>query len=110
MRYLNESLDVDWDEHIARFHGHTDSLTVHVTSFVKFMSVLDVIHDDAMMKMFVCTLENEALDWFENLRRGGISTFAGLIKAFCEHWDLSYGKEEKVEDLVEACQDKEGEI
>jgi len=45
------------------------------------MSNLDVVHEDAM-KIFVATFGDEAMDWFDNLDRKEISSFAGLIEAF----------------------------
>jgi hypothetical protein len=84
------------DEHIAKFHGHNDSTTLHITSFMKVISDFDVVHEDVMMKMFALTLEDFAEIWFENLGRKEISSFAGLIKAFHKHWDPSYEEEERL--------------
>lgn len=61
LRYPNELPDLDWDENIAKFHGYKGSTTLHVTSFMKSISDLDVVHKDVIMKMFVYSLENEAV-------------------------------------------------
>jgi hypothetical protein len=45
----------------VRFHGHIDSATLHVFHQIYSRSC-DVVLEDILMKMFVCTLENEALD------------------------------------------------
>jgi hypothetical protein len=108
--YPIEFTSIDLDEHGISFHGYTDSTTLHVTSFMKLMSDLDVVHKDAMMKNCVATFDDEAMDWFENLGRKEISSFTCLIQAFCKQWDPSYEVEQRFEDLVETCQDKEKKI
>ena len=60
-----------------RFHEYVDSATLHVPSFMKLMSNLDVIHNDVMMKIFVATFENKLMGWFGNLGRKEISSFYG---------------------------------
>jgi hypothetical protein len=40
----------------------SDSATLHVTSFIELISDLNVVHEDVMMKMFVLTLEDDALN------------------------------------------------
>jgi hypothetical protein len=52
-----------------------------------------------MTNMFVCTLEDEAMDWFEFCSLEEISSLARLIEAFCKHLDK---EEESVEDLIYA--------
>jgi hypothetical protein len=74
---------------------------LHVTSFIEFISRFNVVHEDVMMKMFVCTLEDEVLEWFYDCSPKEISSLAGLIRAFCKHWDVSYEeKEESIEDYA----------
>ena len=51
------------------FHEYVDSATLHVPSFMKLMSDLDVVHDNVMMKIFVATFENKLMVWFESLGR-----------------------------------------
>ena len=43
-----------------------------------------------MMKIFLMTLEDDALEWFYDCIMKEISSLLGLIKAFCKVWDLGY--------------------
>jgi hypothetical protein len=56
------SLIVDLNELGMSFHVHIDSATSHVTSFMKLMSDLGVVHEDTMMKFVVASLVDEAMD------------------------------------------------
>jgi hypothetical protein len=46
-----------------------------------------------MMKMFVLTLEDDAMEWFDDCSPKEISSFAGLIKAFASIGILVMKKE-----------------
>jgi hypothetical protein len=52
------------------------------------------------MMTFACTLEDEALEWYENLGRKEISSLADFIKVFLKHWDPHY-EEDKYEKVFE---------
>ena len=43
-----------------------------------------------MMKIFLITLEDDALEWFYDCITKDISCLLGLIKSFCKIWDLGY--------------------
>ena len=43
-----------------------------------------------MMKMLVCTLEDEALGWLEFCSPSELYSFVGMFGAFCKHWDPSF--------------------
>jgi hypothetical protein len=67
--YPNEFAQVYLDEHNIIFHGHTNSTTLHVTSFRKLMLDLDVVHEDVMMKFFLTSLDDKAMHWFGDLSK-----------------------------------------
>lgn len=60
--YQNEFDHVDLDEHGISFHGHINSTTLHVTSFMKLMSYLEVVHQDGILRFFVASLDVDVLD------------------------------------------------
>jgi len=87
---------------IGLFHGYHDSTLLHVTSFIEVMAYFHIFHEDVRMMTFTCTLEDEALEWYETLGRKEISSLADFIEVFIKHYDPHYeeGKYEKVfEDL-----------
>ena len=68
---------------------------------------LDVVHEDAMMNFFVSSLDDDVMNWFRDLGKGNISSYASLIESFSKQSDPNFKEEETLEDLVEACQVKE---
>lgn len=65
------------------FHGHTDLATLHVTSFMKLVPYLGVVHEDTM-SFFEASLVDETIYWFNNLGGKEISSFADLVKDFSQ--------------------------
>jgi hypothetical protein len=68
-----------------------------------------------MMKMFVFTLKDYALEWFDDCSPKEISSFSSLIKTFHEFWDPSYEDEAQVDNLdahvvLNVCHEKNKEI
>jgi hypothetical protein len=84
---------------IGLFHGYHDSALLHVTSFIEVMANFHISHEDVRMMTFPCTLEDEALEWYENGEKE-ISSLADLLKLFLKHWDPHY-EEEKYERIIE---------
>jgi hypothetical protein len=52
---------------------------------VKFILDFDISYENVMMKIFVCTLTDEALDCFEYCSLWETSSFVILIKVFRKH-------------------------
>jgi hypothetical protein len=77
-------------DHIGLFHGCIDLAILHVISFMKIMDYFYVVHEHVMMMTFLCTLEDEALEWYENLGKKGISSLVDFIKIFINHWNSHY--------------------
>jgi hypothetical protein len=50
--FPNEFPDSDWDDHIPKFHGYSDSTTLYISSFIKVVLDLSIVHGDVMMRMF----------------------------------------------------------
>ena len=46
------------------FHGFDDSTIHHIASFIKIVVDFNSFHDDDLMRVFVCTLKDDALDWY----------------------------------------------
>jgi hypothetical protein len=55
--------------------------------FMKLMLNLDVVHEDAMMKFFVSSLDDDVMNWFRYLGKENISSYASLIKSFSKQSD-----------------------
>ena len=90
-RFLKELPAPYWNKHITKFHWYTNSTTLHITSFMKIILDLEVVHKYVMMRMFVCTLEDSTKMWFESFSGKEISSFKSLIiKAFHKCWDPCY--------------------
>ena len=91
LEYLNQLSPPRWAfERAPKFHGHLHLATQHVTSFIDYISDLNVVHEDVIMKLFVISMEEDANRWLKHLDRGEISSFIGLIKAFHKDWDDNY--------------------
>jgi len=48
--------------------------------FMKLMLNLDVVHKDAMMNFCVSSLDDDVMNWFIDLGKGNISSYASLIE------------------------------
>jgi hypothetical protein len=90
-----------WEKNIPKFDGDFD--TPHVTSFLEFFSGFNVIHEDALISIFVNSLELGSRSWIRTFCRSKqISFLVGLIQEFVKRWDHHYEKE-KYERIIEDC-------
>lgn len=63
------------------------------------MADFNFVHEDVIIMNFPYTLEDEALEWFENLGRNGIYSLANFIKVFLKHRNPH--REDKYEEIFE---------
>lgn len=55
-------LSLEWLEHLPKFGS--DAIN-HVVTFLRYTSKINVIHDDALIKLFVYSLERDQNDCFQ---------------------------------------------
>jgi hypothetical protein len=58
----------------------------HILSFTKFISIIAIIHEDVVIRLFVHGFKKSAREWFKHLGRGELSSFLGLVEALCKKW------------------------
>jgi hypothetical protein len=63
---------------------------------LKFMENSCIAHEDVRMTTFASTLEDKALEWYDNLGEKEISSLADLLKLFLKHWDPHYEEEYEI--------------
>jgi hypothetical protein len=76
-------------EKLPIFQGNNViSAKMHVKSFMRCINKWCVAHDyeDVKMKLFVLSLEDDALDWYEDKPNNSFKTLKELIDAFIEKW------------------------
>jgi hypothetical protein len=91
---FQESKDIQihyqyWRDKLPRFHGLSDSPTLHISSFIDIISKLNINHEDVKMNMFILSLdflEDEIMDWYGKLNEGKISSLSYFFKIFLENW------------------------
>jgi hypothetical protein len=97
------------EEYIPKFDGDIHFATQHVTSFLDFVSRLNVMHEDVLIRLFVYSLEGDPRTWIKSCcRPKEISSLTGLIQVFLKNWDPTYEEDqddEINEDFDEAPQD-----
>jgi hypothetical protein len=72
-------------KHIPKFDGNAHFVTQHVISFLEFVSKLNVIHEEVLIRLFVSSLEGDPKTWIKHCSPRKISSFAGLIQVFLKH-------------------------
>jgi hypothetical protein len=88
--FPREDYDSNWLDFIGPFHVYHNSVVIHVASFVRVMTDFHIVHEHVRMMIFAFTLENETLEWYENLGEKQISSLAKYLMLFLKHWDLRY--------------------
>jgi hypothetical protein len=84
-----------YEEYIPKFCGDTHLSAQHVAPFFDFVSSLNVVYEDDLMRLFVYSLEGDARFWIKQLcRPREISSLTSLIQAFHKCCDPNY--EDKV--------------
>jgi hypothetical protein len=93
--YPNE-LPPNWKDSIPKYDGDCNFAISHVTSFLEFISSINVTHEDVLMRLFVYSLEGDPRTWVKTCSSPKkISSLAGLIQAFLKYWDPTYEEESK---------------
>jgi hypothetical protein len=54
------------EKRIPKFDGDAHFASQHVTSFLKFVSKLNIIHEDVFIKLFVYSLEGDPKTWIKH--------------------------------------------
>jgi hypothetical protein len=57
--FPNEQPNVDLST-IPNFYGHDDSDTLHILSFMEFISNIGIIHEDVVIRLFLRSFERSA--------------------------------------------------
>lgn len=86
-RYYSGFRTPRWFDYAPNFRAHPHLATQHVESFIELISNVNVTREDIMMKMFVLTLKDHALQCFRDCCPREISSFAGLIRLVYKHFD-----------------------
>jgi hypothetical protein len=51
---------------IGFFHGYYELSLSNVISFIKVMNESRIVHEDVWMHTFLCTFEDQGIDWFRD--------------------------------------------
>ena len=68
------------------FNGFYDSIILYIASFTKFVVDFNIFHEDDLMRVFVCTLEDDVLDWHDGFGCKEISSIVDFFQTFLHHW------------------------
>ena len=64
------------------FHGYDDLVILHIACFLIIVDDFNIIHEDDFMRVIVFTLEDGALESYENLGSKEILSVANFFKVF----------------------------
>jgi hypothetical protein len=53
----------EWRENCPKFDGDPALAVTHVVNYMKYVSSLNVLHEDVLMKIFMSSLESSQKDW-----------------------------------------------
>jgi hypothetical protein len=85
-RYPNH-YPMEWRENCAKFDGDSALAITHIVNYMKYVSSLDVLHEDVLMKSFVYLLESSQKDWItHSCSPKSIPSSTNLIKEFLRHY------------------------
>jgi hypothetical protein len=77
----------EWRENCPKFDGDPALAVTHVANYMKYVSSLDVLHEDVLMKIFVSSLESSQKDWLAHLcDPKSIPSSTKLIEEFLRHY------------------------
>jgi hypothetical protein len=74
-----------WGDYLPRFREKDeDNPALHLIEFHQCMDQLNIHHEDALMKMFMYSLEGDARVWYRSLPASNISSLREFHVAFNE--------------------------
>ena len=89
----------EWQHHLLRFREDEDEYPAkYLIAFHELMHLLDVFHEDVLMKIFVFSLYGDACKWFRSLPAGTIyylKEFHEMFHHYCKgiySFELFLGK------------------
>lgn len=77
-------------ERSPTFYRDTHLGAQYVSSFMDFISIFNVVHEDVEIRMFAHSLVEDAKCGFKDLGGVEINSFVGFIKEFRKYWDHSH--------------------
>jgi hypothetical protein len=87
-----------WGNNYSKLYGYPFLVVTHVVNFLKYVSEIDVTHQDVLIRFFLLSLETRKNDWFKHtLSFKSISSLATSIEEFLKRWAL---RTEKYEDIL----------
>ena len=93
-----------WGDCLPRFREKDeDNLTLHLIKFHQCMDRMNIYHEDALMKMFMYSLEGDAHVWYRSLPASNISYLREFHVAFNEQCKRYFPAELLLVDCCEQC-------
>ena len=84
----------EWGDFFPRFREkEEDNLSLHVINFNQYMDKLNIHHEDALMKMFMYSLEGNSKQWHGSLPVLSISSLKYFCVAFYLYCKIIYPAE-----------------
>jgi hypothetical protein len=97
------SSTLDLDSSCSKILGTTHLVSMHLSSFMKFIVENNIVHEDVLMTIFAFSLNGKnAREWYCDFNPKEIKSFPYLVKKFQNYWMCGYGNEDHVTDLYEA--------
>jgi hypothetical protein len=85
--YLLHPYPLDFLKYLPRFSKEDHVIAErHLGSFENFFDQFELVHDDAIMRLFSKTLFRDAAIWFNNLRADSIGSWIELSNVFSKCW------------------------
>lgn len=86
--YLNP-WDTNCRKNNPKFNGDPSSVVDHVVKFLKNTSKINMVHEDALMSLFINSLREDWRDWLKQCKPKSIPSVRILIEEFLKYWGLS---------------------
>jgi hypothetical protein len=76
-----------WGNNCPKFDGDLSLAITHVVNFLKYVSEIDVTHQDVLIRLFFLSLETRQKDWVKHtLNPKSISSLTIFIEEFLKRW------------------------
>jgi hypothetical protein len=83
--YPNE-FPLEWNENVSNFDGEYSQAIINIVSLLKYVSKLNVMHEDVLIKIFLVSLEGDQKIWVKNCSDPRtISSFPCFVKLLFKH-------------------------
>ena len=78
------------------FFGNSDSVVMHIMSFISLANEINMIHEDNMTQIFVNSLDEKAWMWYHSLLDECVTSLENFFVVFFKRWDDGEGDVEAI--------------